>query len=162
MASKTLINGTAYEIKGGKTLVDGTAYKIKGGKTLVGGTAYKIAPVEMVTVVLKAGEYSSLPGTPTYAPGYATATINGTVYDGEAAYELILPVGTIIQCFIKGESYAVVSYITVNGTQVAKPDILFGDGTANYEYEVISNCEIGFAFSYFNGKTGGSIIITEQ
>ena len=42
MAHKTLINGTAYEIKGGKTLIGGTAYKIEGGKTLVGGTAYKV------------------------------------------------------------------------------------------------------------------------
>lgn len=42
MAHKTLIGGTAYEIKGGKTLVGGVAYAIKGGKTLVGGTAYGI------------------------------------------------------------------------------------------------------------------------
>lgn len=43
MAGKTLIGGTAYEIKGGRTLVNGTAYGISGGKTLVGGTAYSIS-----------------------------------------------------------------------------------------------------------------------
>ena len=42
MAHKTLIGGTAYEIKGGKTLVGGTAYSIKGGKTIVGGTVHEV------------------------------------------------------------------------------------------------------------------------
>lgn len=32
---KTMVDGTAYEIKGGRTLVDGTAYDVKKGKTLV-------------------------------------------------------------------------------------------------------------------------------
>ena len=43
MAHKTLVNGTAYEIKGGRTLVNGTGYAIKGGRTLVGGTGYDIS-----------------------------------------------------------------------------------------------------------------------
>lgn len=43
MAGKTLINGTAYTIKGGKTRINGTAYSIKQGKTLVNGTAYTIS-----------------------------------------------------------------------------------------------------------------------
>ena len=42
MAHKTLVGGTAYEVKGGKTLINGTAYEVKGGKTLVGGTAYGV------------------------------------------------------------------------------------------------------------------------
>ena len=42
MAHKTLIGGTAYEIKGGKTLIGGTGYEISGGKTLVGGTGYDV------------------------------------------------------------------------------------------------------------------------
>ena len=42
MAHKTLINGTAYEVKGGKCLVNGTAYSIKKGRTLIGGTGYDI------------------------------------------------------------------------------------------------------------------------
>lgn len=43
MAHKTLVGGTAYEIKGGKALVGGTAYDIKKGRTLVGGTGYDIS-----------------------------------------------------------------------------------------------------------------------
>lgn len=41
-AHKTLVNGTAYEVKGGKCLVNGTAYSIKKGRTLIGGTGYDI------------------------------------------------------------------------------------------------------------------------
>nr|DAU77140.1 MAG TPA: hypothetical protein [Caudoviricetes sp.] len=42
MSHKTLINGTAYEVKGGKCLVNGTVYSIKKGRTLIGGTGYDI------------------------------------------------------------------------------------------------------------------------
>lgn len=43
MAHKTLINGTAYEIKDGKTLINGVSYTITGGKTLVNGTSFSIS-----------------------------------------------------------------------------------------------------------------------
>lgn len=43
MAHKTLIGGTAYEIKGGNCLVDGTGYAIQKGRTLVDGTGYDIS-----------------------------------------------------------------------------------------------------------------------
>lgn len=39
---KTLVNGTAYEVKGGKCMVDGTVYNILKGRTLIGGTGYDI------------------------------------------------------------------------------------------------------------------------
>lgn len=39
---KTLVNGTAYEVKGGKCLVNGTAYSVKKGRTLINGTRYDI------------------------------------------------------------------------------------------------------------------------
>ena len=42
MAHKTLISGTAYDIKGGKDLIAGTGYAKKNGKTLINGTAYDI------------------------------------------------------------------------------------------------------------------------
>lgn len=41
-AHKTLINGTAYEVKGGKCMVNGTVYNILKGRTLIGGTGYDI------------------------------------------------------------------------------------------------------------------------
>ena len=42
MAHKTLVNGTAYEVKGGKCLVNGTSYDIKKGRTLINGTGEDI------------------------------------------------------------------------------------------------------------------------
>lgn len=39
---KTLVNGTAYEVKGGKCLVNGVAYNILKGRTLIGGTGYDV------------------------------------------------------------------------------------------------------------------------
>ncbi len=42
MAHKTLIGGTAYDIKSGKTLIGGTGYDIKKGRTLIDGTGYDI------------------------------------------------------------------------------------------------------------------------
>lgn len=40
--SKTLVNGTSYDIKGGKCLVNGTGYSITKGKTLIDGTSHDI------------------------------------------------------------------------------------------------------------------------
>lgn len=42
MAHKTLIGGTAYEIKGGRDLIGGTGYSEKKGRVLVNGTGYDI------------------------------------------------------------------------------------------------------------------------
>ncbi len=42
MAHKTLIGGTAYEIKGGRDLIGGTGYSKKKGRVLVNGTGYDI------------------------------------------------------------------------------------------------------------------------
>lgn len=47
-AHKTLVDGTAYEVKGGKCLVNGTVYSIKKGRTLIGGTGYDIAFEETI------------------------------------------------------------------------------------------------------------------
>ena len=50
---KTLVNGTAYEVKGGKCLVNGTAYSIKKGRTLIGGTGYDITFPEPLVMPVK-------------------------------------------------------------------------------------------------------------
>lgn len=42
-AHKTLINGTAYTVKGGKCMVNGTVYNILKGRTLIDGTGYDVA-----------------------------------------------------------------------------------------------------------------------
>lgn len=53
MAHKTLIGGTAYDVKSGRALISGTGYDIKKGRTLIGGTGYDIrfgTPVEEIAV----------------------------------------------------------------------------------------------------------------
>ena len=52
-AHKTLINGTAYEAKGGKCMVNGTVYNIKKGRTLIGGTGYDITFPEPLVMPVK-------------------------------------------------------------------------------------------------------------
>ena len=52
MAHKTLINGTAYAVKGGRDLIAGTGYAKKQGKTLIDGTEYAISfgiPLNTIT-----------------------------------------------------------------------------------------------------------------
>lgn len=55
----TLINGTAYAIKGGTDLIAGTSYQIGGGRTLVDGTAYEIGFSDGLTWMLK-NTYTSI------------------------------------------------------------------------------------------------------
>ena len=75
MAHKTLVNGTAYEVKGGKCLVNGTAYSIKKGRTLIGGTGYDIT---FAPPFLKKGDLitMNLDGT---ARLYRVLSVNGNV-----------------------------------------------------------------------------------
>lgn len=52
MAHKTLISGTAYDVKGGRDLIAGTGYAKKQGKTLIDGTEYAISfgiPLNTIT-----------------------------------------------------------------------------------------------------------------
>ena len=50
MSHKTIIGGTAYEVKGGKCLVNGTVYSIKKGRTLIGGTGEDILLTQPVHI----------------------------------------------------------------------------------------------------------------
>lgn len=45
---KTLVNGTAYTVKGGKCMVGGTVYNILKGRTLIDGTGYDITFEEAI------------------------------------------------------------------------------------------------------------------
>lgn len=72
MAHKTLIGGTAYEIKGGRDLIGGTGYAKKKGKTLVNGTAYEVAfgPSEYIMTLSGSGgtiKYNGVAQTETFA-----------------------------------------------------------------------------------------------
>lgn len=66
---KTLIDGTAYEVKSGKCLINGTAYAIQKGRTLINGTGYDIALVSGTSI-------SALPVGST-----VKIAVNGTLRD---------------------------------------------------------------------------------
>ena len=76
MSHKTLVNGTAYEVKGGKCIVGGTSYDIKKGRTLINGTGYDItfAPPTM----LVKGDLITMNLDGTYRL-YRVLSVNGNV-----------------------------------------------------------------------------------
>lgn len=64
MAHKTLIDGTAYAVKGGRDLIAGTGYAKKQGKTLIDGTEHAISfdiPLNTITpgAILYLNEHGS-------------------------------------------------------------------------------------------------------
>ena len=59
MSHKTLVNGTAYEVKGGKCLVNGTSYDIKKGRTLIGGTGEDIV-FSSVSPILDENDWATI------------------------------------------------------------------------------------------------------
>ena len=88
MVHKTLVNGTAYEVKGGKCLVNGTSYDIKKGRTLIGGTGYDITfapPYDPVFAnntweqIISACHNNAVPDTWNVAD-HKPMTINGVDY----------------------------------------------------------------------------------
>ena len=60
MSHKTLVNGTAYEVKGGKCLVNGTSYDIKKGMTLIGGTGEDIVFSSVVSPILDENDWATI------------------------------------------------------------------------------------------------------
>ena len=60
MSHKTLVNGTAYEVKGGKCLVNGTSYDIKKGRTLIGGTGEDIVFSYNVSPILDENDWATI------------------------------------------------------------------------------------------------------
>ena len=88
MGQKTLIGGTAYEIKAGKCLIGGTAYAIQKGRTLINGTGYDIAIASLYDPVFANNEWADIIAAchagevpDTWAVGdYKDMTINGVSY----------------------------------------------------------------------------------
>ena len=60
MSHKTLVNGTAYKVKGGKCLVNGTSYDIKKGRTLIGGTGEDIVFSSVVSPILDENDWATI------------------------------------------------------------------------------------------------------
>lgn len=78
---RTLINGTAYTVKGGKCMVNGTVYNIKKGRTLIGGTGYDIKFQNGYTWVLNENaDFYSLQGANPIE--YVDFTSNGERFIG--------------------------------------------------------------------------------
>ena len=86
MAHKTLISGTAYEVKGGKCLVNGTSYDIKKGRTLINGTGEDIV-FSSVSPILDKNDWTTIREVSDASQGAnywsvgdtKTITINGNV-----------------------------------------------------------------------------------
>lgn len=78
---KTLVNGTAYEIKGGKCLVNGTVYNILKGRTLIGGTGYDINFEPDVSLTWYFNETIDITSQPDnfwgYSSGIAVSFVSG-------------------------------------------------------------------------------------
>ena len=85
---KTLIGGTAYEVKSGKCLIDGTAYAVQKGRTLINGTGYDIALASLYDPVFANNEWADIIAAchagavpDTWAVGdYKDMTIDGLSY----------------------------------------------------------------------------------
>lgn len=92
MPGKTMIGGTAYDVKPGSVMVGGTVYTIKEGKTMVGGTAYSIKFASDVVVTITGKGTNS-------GQTIAYVEISGTQYT--SAETVTIPAGTEIYCYAK-------------------------------------------------------------
>lgn len=157
MAHKTMVDGTAYEIKGGRTLVDGTAYDVKRGKTLVDGTAYEIGFGCTVTISVKCDWKNK-----------AYVVIGGTKYDASdsGAYTETISVqsGTTMECYVISEYDAPnAGQVLLNGVVVAENWYLTSP-TLIYTYTISGNITVTTSHSYYVSGSGlyGKIKIVEQ
>ena len=137
MAHKTLIGGTAYEIKGGTDLIAGTSYQIWGGRTLVNGTVYNIAFAKPCMITISGGVID------TFNSGYL-------VYKGQKYTSGVLEInqGESVSVYVQngvGYGYAA---IQLNRKTVA-------EGYARkveYIYQISKNAKVTFTFSQADGQ----------
>lgn len=109
MSHKTLVNGTAYEVKGGKCLVNGTVYSIKKGRTLIGGTGYDVTFSSEASLVWHLNNTVSLPAK-TLRANFSTESMFG----GTDAWTGIMPGeddgGLPALCYMYGTNNSQVVY----------------------------------------------------
>lgn len=131
MPGKTMIGGTAYDVKPGSVMIGGTAYTIKEGKTMVDGTAYSIKFSSDVVVTITG---SGIHGT----KKMVYVEIDGTEYTSAAT--VIVPTGTEIYCNATrgsgGEVY-------LNGSAL---------GVSEYTFNAESDVSIALSASARGGK----------
>lgn len=111
MPGKTMIGGTAYDVKPGSVMVGGTVYTIKEGKTMVDGTAYSIKFAGDVTVTIT-GKGSN---------DYLYVIIAGTKYISGTTVEV--QSGTEIYCYAYNTSNK--TGVFVNGVKQNSDDYTF-------------------------------------
>lgn len=113
MPGKTMIGGTAYDVKPGNVMVGGTVYTIKEGKTMVDGTAYSIKFAgDVVVTITRSGSVDR-----------AYVTINGTQYTSAAT--ITVPAGTEIYCYAYFLSSKNSGGVYLNGTQLKVSEYTF-------------------------------------
>ena len=116
MPGKTMIGGTAYDVKPGNVMVGGTVYTIKEGKTMVDGTAYSIKFASDVVVTIT--------GTGIYrGTTKAYVEIGGTQYTSAAT--VTVPEGTEIYCYALFLSSRNAGGVFLNGTQLKVKEYTF-------------------------------------
>lgn len=113
MPGKTMIGGTAYDVKPGNVMVGGTVYTIKEGKTMVDGTAYSIKFAGDVVVTI----------TGSGSVDMAYVTINGTQY--KSAVTITVSAGTEIYCYAVYVDRRSLGGVYLNGTQLQISEYTF-------------------------------------
>ena len=119
MAHKTLVGGTAYEIKGGRCLVNGTAYSVKKGRALIGGTGYDVSFSKTVPVTI----------TGSGATSTIYVIINGTKYY-KAASGIEIDTGNVIELYVSGGlgmSGTLYGKVIIDGNTVVNTDQKAGE-----------------------------------
>lgn len=134
---KTLIGGTAYEVKSGKCLINGTAYAIQKGRTLINGTGYDIALISLKKhIITMSSDRDNI------NPNDSYVTINGTTYHPYPNYEIEVDGDVKITVGVYGSMGG--STITLNGV-VVKQVSSFSEGS--YTFELDGDCNIVFKHS---------------
>ena len=131
MPGKTMIGGTAYDVKPGNVMVGGTVYTIKEGKTLINGTAYSIKISSDVVVTITG---SGIQGT----MKMAYVVIGGTEYTSSAT--ITVPTGTKIYCYAKR---GLSGGVYLNGSSL---------GESAYTFNAESDVAIALSVSTRGGK----------
>ena len=116
MPGKTMIGGTAYDVKPGSVMVGGTVYTIKEGKTLINGTAYSIKFAgDVVVTITGSGIYSN--------KKQAYVEIDGSEYTSAAT--VMVPAGTEIYCYALFLSSRNAGGVFLNGTKLKVKEYTF-------------------------------------
>lgn len=149
-AHKTLVGGTAHEIKSGRCLINATGHKIKKGRTLIDGTGYDIKFTDHTVTV-------RVPSTVAYNEEYTKVWIDGVqLYDGDVVE---VADGEILSCFVKANAGVSngAAYVYVNEAYWEGVSAYDNPPYATFEYPI--TCDITVLIY---GTTRGRVSIFEE